>query len=83
MPPFASIIRRIPPWTRSSDQPVGIRSASFFAKWLPIVCKRLYGVSMLPQFSVMNEMCEARSVRRWMSYRTWATTAVFPVPILP
>jgi len=44
-----------------------MRSASFFAKLLAIVCSRLYGVSMLPQFSVTNEMWEESSVRRWRS----------------
>ncbi len=56
VPPFPSMSRRIPPWTRSRDQPVGIRSASAFAKVFPIVWRRLYGVSMLPQLMVTKLM---------------------------
>ena len=38
---------------------------------------------MLPQLTVTNATFLDCSARRWMSLRTWATTAVFPVPIFP
>jgi hypothetical protein len=83
VPVRASIRSRIEAWTRSSDQPVGMRSDSLVAKLFPIVWRRLYGVSTFAQLNVMKLIRPRASGRRSSSLRTWLTTAVFPVPIFP